>query len=153
MFEVVLRHLDIVEQDESLFVLKRSPDVGFRGFARLLAVVEGVEYELQHVGGGLVPRRQIHNAVLEGRGSRMMRQLPEEGCLADPGLAGQFNGQSAIEARKRRRQLHLSSEQAAHRFGVEKNGGRPGMDVRALGSRGFADRRAERIPDCGGRSG
>jgi len=41
--------------------------------------------------------------------------------------------QAAVEARDRRRQLHLAIEQAANRSGTEKNGRGSGVDVWPFG--------------------
>src|SRR5262249_25891570 len=59
LFQLVLRQVHIIEKDQRLLVLKATPDLRLRGFADLVALVEGLEDQLQEIAGRLMPRRQV----------------------------------------------------------------------------------------------
>src|SRR5262245_59820877 len=89
-----------------------------------------------------MPRREIDDAVHERGGARMMGEVAEERGLADAGPAAQLDGKTGVERRERRGGFRSTIDEAAKRSGPQHD--RSGMrtKVGALGSAGFADRRA-----------
>ena len=57
LFQLVLRQVNIVEEDQRLLFLKTAPDLGFSGFTERVAFVEGFEEELLEIEGRLMPCR------------------------------------------------------------------------------------------------
>ncbi len=75
----------------------------------------------------------------------MMRDMSENRGLADTGLADHLNRQSSIQRRERRGQFHPAIEQPPSRLRTKNNWRRPGVYLRLLDLRGFADQGAARI--------
>ena len=57
LFQLVLRQVNIVEENQRLLVLKAAPNLGFSRFTERVALVEGFEEELLEIEGRLMPRR------------------------------------------------------------------------------------------------
>ena len=145
--------MDVVEEDQRLLFPQAAADLRLSRLADPVALVEGFEEELQEIGGRLMPRRHVDDAVGKRSGSRMMREVPEERGLADAGLAAGLDRQAGVEGRKSRGQLGSTIEKASNQLRAKENRRGPGTKVRAFGPGSLADDGAARVADLQDDSG
>ena len=121
VFQLLLREVNIVKNDQSLLFVKAMPYLGVCWFADRVALVEGFEDELQDVVGRLMSCPHIDDAVRQCPGSRMMGQVSQQGCLADARLAARFDGKPCVKRREGGIELVLAIDQAADQSRAEED--------------------------------
>ena len=130
LIELLLGEADVVEKNQRPLIPKVAPYLGVGRLLDAVALVERFEEELEKVGAGLMPGRQVDDAVVEGRGVRMMGDVAKESGLANAGFAAYLDREARFEGRQRRGKFRLAADEPPDDAWPQKDRRRPGSGTR-----------------------
>ena len=139
LFQLVLRQVSVVEQNQRLLVPKATANLGFSRFTERVALVEGFKEQLLKIEGRVMTDRQVDDAVHKCCGSGMMGKMAENGGLPYSRRAGRLYGKACVESRQRRRHIRLAIDKATNQPRAKEHGRGPGAEVSPFGMQSFAD--------------